>query len=541
MREITKRVVKWLTATFTVIFFLLILSTLSVRAAFEIGLPFSTWVNALTLGNIGITIPEGATRLTVSISEGSGDLNLYLKYGSSVSGDTIAAIDADADICSDGSGANKTITLTLNTSPPLRAGKWYVAILNLNDNRTYFTLTATVDGEDELPLLVATVSGANVDFDWSAMVAANSYSMAVALSETDGNIDMSTLNFLDMGSRKTLSASGLPSGMIFYAAILADTAQGQIVSNTVQFMPFAGTITFPQSGAVLMQVDDPGGIGTITVFGIVDAAEDTVMISQISGDDGFGPFVLTVVDDKPETYTRGDLIMYFTYAVDGTVVVQSGRNSVRSENNLNDCQQTVVNKVKDLTIRYNTDREAIDNLLNLLQPINRRLHNKASSGKSADVELFRKFNALTKIFEDTLDGLLDKFAEDFAKLKEEYEACIEEPVPYDITVGSWSIVNNHPTAGDVDWYTFRFRGTATDGPIQVLQNDTALGTYSVNGKEVFVAFTLANPHANSESQEEEYVGTFIDANTIRGSWRKRWPLSEYPEWGTGNWTGTRNN
>ena len=126
MSETTKRVVKWLTATFTVIFFLLILSTLSARAALESGIPFSTWVNALTLGNIDITIPEGATRLTVSISEGSGNLDLYLKYGSAVSGGTIAVINADADIRSDGPGADETITLTLDTSPPLRAGKWYI-------------------------------------------------------------------------------------------------------------------------------------------------------------------------------------------------------------------------------------------------------------------------------------------------------------------------------------------------------------------------------------------------------------------------------
>ena len=268
---------------------------------------------------------------------------------------------------------------------------------------------------------VATVSGISVSFDWSTMVEANSYSMAVALIDGNGDVDMSSLFFLDMGSQKRFSTSDLPSGMIFYVAILADTDQGLVVSNTVEFMPFAGTVTFPQNGAVLMQVDDPGGIGTITVSGNING--DTVNITQITGDDGSGPFVLTVVDDKPETYTKSDLTMHFTYAADGTVEVQSVRNNVRSEDNINDCQQAVLNKIRDLAVRYNADsRELTTRLQHLTAICVYLLRNDV-------VGLFNKLEALRKLSQYALAGVKDKFKEDSEKLDQEYEACIDDPAP----------------------------------------------------------------------------------------------------------------
>ena len=118
------------------------------RAALESGVPFQTWVNSMSFVNIDIVVPEGATRLTVSISNGSGDLDLYLKYGSPVSGGTIAEIDADADIRSDGDTADESISITTSTTPALRAGTWYIATLNLNSETTSFTITATIDKTD---------------------------------------------------------------------------------------------------------------------------------------------------------------------------------------------------------------------------------------------------------------------------------------------------------------------------------------------------------------------------------------------------------
>lgn len=109
------------------------------------GVPFDTWLNALTFANAYIEVPAGATRLTISVRNGAGDLDLYLKYGAPLTGTTVGQFRANADAASEGLTADETIVLTLTSVPPLREGRWYVATLNLNSTTTTFTLTATVE------------------------------------------------------------------------------------------------------------------------------------------------------------------------------------------------------------------------------------------------------------------------------------------------------------------------------------------------------------------------------------------------------------
>lgn len=306
------------------------------------------------------------------------------------------------------------------------------------------------NAESSADQFVATVNGTSVNFDWSEMVAADSYTMAVATSDANDNIDISSLTLMDMGARKIFSTTNLPSGMIFYAAILADTDQGQVVSNTVKFMPFAGTVTVPDTGAVLMQLDDPGGIGAITVSGIVNEAEETMTIRQISGDAGFGSFILTVVDDKPASYIDDDLTIYFTYAADGTVTVQSIPNRMgslaydptfdESRDSLNECQQAILLECSDLA-------ELMDAVLDRLTKIDKTLHQLAQrelhlyyyykyhSPYYVEGAADRHFNSYKK-YKDLYDinGLAaeamgEKFKEDETKLEEEYNKCSDGPDP----------------------------------------------------------------------------------------------------------------
>ncbi len=134
-----------------------------------------------------------------------------------------------------------------------------------------------------------------------------------------------------------------------------------------------------------------------------------------------------------------------------------------------------------------------------------------------------------------------------AKYEDRNAGGIVEPLPeddpvdsFDITTDTWSIVNNHPFAGDIPWYTLRF--LETDATVQVFEKDTASGSYyEINGAKVFFSFFLTIASNGGTIQEEQYDGTFIDADTMQGTWRKRWPYEEYDEWVTGNWTGIRNN
>ncbi|MEA1921745.1 MAG: hypothetical protein U9N63_03735 [Pseudomonadota bacterium] len=175
--------------------------------------------------------------------------------------------------------------------------------------------------------LVTTVDGTNVNLDWSAMPEAPSYTLYYALADFKGDIDINTLGWIEMGNVKSLYVPGLPSGLIIFTAVVAHTSGGDVVSNISQFMGFGGTVTFPETGNVLMNVDDPGGIGTFSIVGTKNADGSNISISRISGDDGSGPFVLYITDDRPVSYKKGELTVNFIYHADGSV----GFETVRDE------------------------------------------------------------------------------------------------------------------------------------------------------------------------------------------------------------------
>jgi len=127
----------------TLLFVVCLHQPAAAEVALQNGVPYGTSLSAMQYGsNLYIDVPANAVSLTVTITNGSGDLDLYVKYGSSVQGTTIAELDADTDFLSDGPTANETVLITTSSNPPLRAGKWYVSALNLNSVATSFTLTA---------------------------------------------------------------------------------------------------------------------------------------------------------------------------------------------------------------------------------------------------------------------------------------------------------------------------------------------------------------------------------------------------------------
>src|SRR5512139_3802433 len=89
------------------------------------GVPFDTYLNALTFANVYIDVPSGATKLTVTVTNGTGDLDLYLKFGSKLTGGTLGELQANSDARSESTGASEAITLTATSTPPVKAGRWY--------------------------------------------------------------------------------------------------------------------------------------------------------------------------------------------------------------------------------------------------------------------------------------------------------------------------------------------------------------------------------------------------------------------------------
>lgn len=121
--------------------------TPALGAELQNGVPFQASLAPRNY-NVGdfIEVPANANELTVTLQGQGGsrsDLDLYLKFGRSVMGNSIAELNADADFRSDGPTESETLLVRPTSNPPLQAGKWYISALNLNDFTTLFTLTAS--------------------------------------------------------------------------------------------------------------------------------------------------------------------------------------------------------------------------------------------------------------------------------------------------------------------------------------------------------------------------------------------------------------
>lgn len=148
------------------------------------GTPVHTSLPSRTYRNYCIDVPFTAIRLTVTITNGTGDLDLYLKYGSPLSGGTIGELAAEADIKSDDPTALESIEITPSTVPALQEGKWYVVPLNLNNTATDFTLTATVEvgTKHQLDMTISPkVATPGASLSWTLEITSGSIS---------GNVDL---------------------------------------------------------------------------------------------------------------------------------------------------------------------------------------------------------------------------------------------------------------------------------------------------------------------------------------------------------------
>jgi hypothetical protein len=321
--------------------------------------------------------------------------------------------------------------------PASTSGSWddiYTGTFSDSGGEHFFGIRNFVveyEAEAAASSLMVTVDGVDVNFDWSAMPEANSYVLAVALSDNVGDVDIGTLKFFNMGTQRTFSTAGLPSGMIFYAAILAYTDQGLVVSDMVKFMPFSGTATYFNSGGVLLQVADPGGIGNFTVSGYFDG--DIAHLTQISGDDGSGPFTLTLVNEKPAVYTKGDLVLNFTYDAAGKVGIQRTAQRTVSQSVV-DCQNIINGKIAKLNKDYDRDKFQLcllhTSIMILLgcdygRALNTEFNPDPEQKISANGKLWNMFQFL----QAALEGRNMTFQEDMAKLKKQYDECKGDPAP----------------------------------------------------------------------------------------------------------------
>ena len=119
-------------------------SAVSYAVTLQNGVAYQTSLEPLNINQVDFTVPPNTESFTVTITGGSGDLDLYLKFGRSVAGSTVGEIDADADAKSIEATANESITLNSSSTPVLKEGTWFISVLNWNDSATTFSITATI-------------------------------------------------------------------------------------------------------------------------------------------------------------------------------------------------------------------------------------------------------------------------------------------------------------------------------------------------------------------------------------------------------------
>jgi len=89
-----------------------------------------------------IQVPGGANQLRVEL-DGNQDVDLYVRAAQRI---TVGSSGLQADHVSDSPTGHETVTITTSSSPALRAGTYYVAVLNYGPGSVSFNLTATVSG-----------------------------------------------------------------------------------------------------------------------------------------------------------------------------------------------------------------------------------------------------------------------------------------------------------------------------------------------------------------------------------------------------------
>jgi len=134
------------------------------QAVLSSGVPVDVALSSFGFRSFVIHVPEGAESLTVTLSQGELDFDLFVKYGAMAVGDNPSWEDlvSEASFLSVSLGSDEQVVVDGDTSPPIQTGDWYILVANL-DSAVGGTvrLTATVEtASGETPQGVATGAAA---------------------------------------------------------------------------------------------------------------------------------------------------------------------------------------------------------------------------------------------------------------------------------------------------------------------------------------------------------------------------------------------
>ncbi len=178
---------------------------------------------------------------------------------------------------------------------------------------------ARIVPKNDALLLSDNTSGTLVDLAWTDVPGIQRYVLYYALPDQSGEIDISTVGSIDMGPSTSISAE-LPSGLTFFAAAVGYDGSGNAhISNIEPVVSFGGTINIPDTGARIMEITDPDGIGSISINGTSGAnGPEFPVTSMIINPKGSTPFTLFFdEEDRLARYVSADEEVSFTPAGNG--------------------------------------------------------------------------------------------------------------------------------------------------------------------------------------------------------------------------------
>lgn len=323
-------------------------------ALWGVGLGWQNFNNQLDTGiyaavGAGGSIPaHGAGFSTVHSSDESKVISdnvwLYTRIDVSIN-NNVTAVTATKAFDDQGGTVFYAHSYTLSNKDWQSLSHAYI-FLNLLDNESadaglILAEIRVADKTDSLLLGVKTDSN-QVRLDWTPLQNINDYILYYALSDNTGGIDINSIGFVELGNLSTLSAT-LWNGAQFYTAIQARFKDGSSTfSNIENFMTFSGQVMLPETGTVLMQITDPGGIGNASIEGTNNPEASKLVLHKIIINDGGGERVAEFdVNHRIEKFSYLGNEMLFEHHPDGSLDVQILDNGTevynsRSSNRMSD-------------------------------------------------------------------------------------------------------------------------------------------------------------------------------------------------------------
>ena len=121
-------------------------------------IPLNDSLAAFTYNSYYIDVPAGSTELTVTITNTSQDVDLFVRYETPFTEGTYEELELNSDFSSvEFDTSDELITITPETIPAIQEGRWYIAAYNFSEATADFVLTAILElTEESLPLPAST-------------------------------------------------------------------------------------------------------------------------------------------------------------------------------------------------------------------------------------------------------------------------------------------------------------------------------------------------------------------------------------------------